>query len=261
MRQLSFVLTAVLLATLSGLVSRASAQLSPDEAKCQQGTSLAVSKFITDKAKCIIKCEQGARKGLNMASDCSSPFGNATLACVQRAESKAEGLEQSKCAKDCPECYTGGNCAADADARVANAEMQVDGLATLVYCDDSGSGDGLTAAEAKCADTVAKTLSNFAKKKLNCYAKCRKAEQKGSTPPGSCLPATEEKTAECISKEEAKSTALIDKKCETSAGPKNEKPECFGTNTGATWTTIVEGAVDGGQPGLYCASPSGAFVE
>jgi len=263
MRQFPFVVTAVLVATLSGFVPRASGQpLTADEAKCQQGTSLALGKFVTDKAKCIIKCEQGARKALNPPSDCSPPsFGGATLACVQRAEGKAEGLEQSKCAKDCPECYSGSDCAADSDARVADAETQVDGLATLVYCDDSGSGDGLTAAEAKCADTVAKTLSNFAKKKLNCYAKCRKAEQKGTTPPGSCLPATEEKAAECIAKEEAKSTTLIDKKCESTVSPKNEKPECFGPNTGATWTGIVEGAIDGGQSDLYCASPSGAFLE
>jgi hypothetical protein len=52
--------------------------LSDDEVKCQIGTSLAFGKFLTEKAKCLIKCEQGARKSANPASDCSSPFGGAT---------------------------------------------------------------------------------------------------------------------------------------------------------------------------------------
>ena len=237
--------------------------ISDDESKCQLGTSLAIGKFVTDKAKCITKCEKGARKEppLNPDSDCVSPFGGATLACVQKAEGKAEGLEQSKCAKDCPECYTGGDCAADADARVTAAEAQVDGIATLVYCDDSGSGDGLTDAEAKCQDTVAKTLSNFAKKKLNCYSKCRKAEHKGTTPPGTCLPATEEKAAACIAKEHGKAITLIDKKCETSVSDNAEKPECYTTSNGTSWANIIEAAVDMGQPDLYCGSPSGAFLD
>jgi hypothetical protein len=232
-----------------------------DESKCQLGTSLALGKFVTDKAKCITKCEQGARKALNPFTDCHAPFAGATLACVQRAESKAEGLEQSRCAKDCPECYTGGDCVADSAARVADAEAQVDLLTPLVFCDDSGSGDGLTAAEAKCMDTAAKTLSNFAKKKLNCYAKCRKAEHKGTTPPGTCLPATEEKAAACILKEETKAAFLIDKKCDAATNPKAEKPECHGAQTGATWAGLVETAVDTGQPSLYCGSPSGAFLD
>jgi hypothetical protein len=245
-----------------GFGSRASAQATDDESKCQIGTSLAIGKFITDKAKCLIKCEQGARKALNPPTDCTPPYGGATSDCVQRAETKAEGLEQSKCAKDCPECYSGGDCTADSIARVADAETQVDGLRLLVYCDDSGSGDGLNAAEAKCADTVAKTLSNFGKKKLNCYAKCRKGEHKGTTPAGACTPtATDPKTVECIGKEESKAEVLIDKKCESSVSPKGDKPECFGTSTGQTWAGLVETAVDNGQADLYCASPSGAFVD
>jgi hypothetical protein len=59
----------------------------------------------------------------------------------QKAESKAEGLEQSKCAKDC-RVLRGRRCAADADARVADAEAQVDVLASPGVCDDAGSATG-----------------------------------------------------------------------------------------------------------------------
>lgn len=238
------------------------ADVSDDEAKCQVGTSLAVGKFITEKAKCIIKCEQGARKAANSVTDCSTPYANATLTCVQLAETKAEGLEQSKCQKDCPECYTGGDCIADSNMRVADAEGQVDVLVPTVYCDDSASGDGLTAAEAKCQDTVAKTLSKFAAKKLKCYANCRKDEHKGKTPVGACNPpATDAKASACITKEEDKAAFLIDKKCDATVNPNAEKPECYGSATGAGLVAVVESAVDAGQPGLYCGSPSGAFLD
>jgi hypothetical protein len=239
--------------------------ISDDESKCQIGTSLAIGKFVTSKAKCITKCEQGARKDppLNPPGDCVTPFAGATLACVQKAEAKSVAMEQSKCAKDCPECYSGSDCVADSQTRIAGAEEQVDLLATLVFCDDPGppGGDGLTSAEAKCQDTVAKTLSNFAKKKLNCYAKCRKDEHKGLTPPGTCLPATQEKAVACIAKEETKAEFLIDKKCDATVNPSADAPECYAVD-GEGWVALVETAIDEGQPSLYCVdSPSAAFLD
>jgi hypothetical protein len=250
----------VCLALLGGIAW--AQDLSTDEVKCQLGTSLALGKFITDKAKCVTKCEQGARKGQNSASDCVPPYANITLACVQRAEGKAETLEQSKCAKDCPECYTGGDCAADASMRVSDTETQVDILRALVYCDDSGSGDGLTKNEAKCADTVAKSLSNFAKTKLNCLSKCRKDESKMKVPAGSCTPPpSDPKASGCVQKAESKAAFLIDKQCDPGVNPKAEAPDCFAGQTGAGWVSIVEMAVDDGDADLYCGSPSGAFLE
>jgi hypothetical protein len=257
----------------------AAAQLTDDEVKCELGTSLAIgSKFITEKAKCIIKCEQGARNGANPVADCSSPFAGATATCVSLATSKATGLAGSKCAADCPECYGGscttndqcsagfscdttngfcpGDCASDAAGRVAAAESALDVVAAAVYCDDSGSGDGLTKEEGKCQDTTAKALSNFASKKALCYRKCRADEHKGKIAAGSCNPpASDPKTSDCISMLESKTALLIDKKCEPLGG---DRPECFGTTDGAGWAALVEGGVDGAsgedQGDLYCQS-------
>jgi hypothetical protein len=183
----------------------------------------------------------------------------------------------SKCAKDCPECYGGpctsdgdctsgfscdtvnglcaGDCASDATARAADAEASLDTVATAVYCDDSGSPDQLNKSEAKCQDTVAKVLSNFASKKGLCYRKCRASEHKGTAAVGSCTPpASDPKTMECINKVESKAAFLIDKKCEPLGG---DRPECFSTD-GAGWAAVVEAAVDlksGEDPGdLYCGS-------
>jgi hypothetical protein len=245
-----------------GLTSAARAQITDDESKCQIGTSLANGKFVTEKAKCLIKCEQGARKGANPRMDCFTPFGGTTATCVQLATSKAEGLEQSKCKKDCPECYSGGDCTADSMTRVANTEGNVDTLNLVVYCDDSGSPDGLNAAEAKCQDTVAKTLSNFAAKKLKCLSKCRSDEHKSKIPTGSCTPPPSDmKTSDCIGKNTTKAVALIDNKCDAAVAPKADKPECYGTADGTSLVAAVEAAVDNGDAGLYCSSPSGAFID
>jgi hypothetical protein len=244
-----------------GLTTAARAQPTDDESKCQIGTSLAVGKFITEKAKCLIKCEQGFRKSANPRADCFTPFGGATATCVQLATTKAEGLEQSKCQKDCPECYTGGDCTADSVTRVADTEGNVDTLNVVVYCDDAPSVDGLNAAEAKCQDTVAKTLSNFAAKKLKCLSKCRSDEHKGNAT-GSCAPPPSDlKASGCIGKNTTKAIALIDKKCDAAVAPKADKPECYGTATGASLVDAVEMAVDAGDAGLYCGSPSGAFLD
>src|SRR4029434_2622269 len=79
---------AVTLLLAAGLATASHAQdLTDDEAKCQVGTSLAIGKFVTEKAKCLIKCEQGARKALNPPSDCVPPYAGDTLTCVPKAGS------------------------------------------------------------------------------------------------------------------------------------------------------------------------------
>ena len=235
------------------------AQVSDDESKCQVGTSLALSKFVRQKAKCLMACYRGAQEGKNPTSDCVSPFGGSTHGCVQQAESDTKGLGQTKCSKDCPECYTGGDCQADMDGRVVATEAHVDSLLAQVFCDDSGSTDGLNPAEAKCQIGLAKALSKFTATKMKCLAKCRKAEHFGKIPPNSCNPPnpTDPKTVECITKAETKYPLKIDKYCETSSlNPSADKPECglYPTTNGAGWVAGEEADVDANDPGLYCGS-------
>ncbi len=252
---------------LAGLVLApgAGAQLTKDESKCQTGGSNVIAKFVAAKQKCVTKCEAGARKGTNPATDCDPPYAGTTSTCindpVKGAEAKAIAGFQKACSKDCPECYSGGDCTAEANTRVASTEAQVDLLVSVVYCDDSASPDQLTKGEAKCQDSTAKTLAKFVGAKSKCYAKCETAEASGKLPPNSCNPpvAADPKTAACVQKAEQKSIDGINKAC---APPKGESPECYGSSvTGAFLTATVEAAVDGTLPATYCASPSGAFVQ
>ena len=233
-----------------------------EEAKCQRGTSLAAGKLRSEKTRCITKCEQRARNGQNPATDCVPPYAAATLSCVESRERKAEALETSKCAKDCPECYTGGDCAADADARVEGLEYQLDAMLALVYCDDAGSPDGLTPAEAKCADTVARSLTDLAEKKLFCLSRCRKDEHKAKVPVGSCTPPpSDARAAGCAGRAFEKAALLIDGRCESEVNSSADKPECHGPLTSHAWAALMEALVDIDDAGLYCGSPSGAFLD
>ena len=71
-------------------------------------------------------------------------------------------------------------------------------------------------------------------------------------------PATDQKTADCVAKEEAKATDSCNKAC---TPPKGDAPECYQSSACAAFVDAVELAVDGGQAGTYCASPNGAFLN
>jgi hypothetical protein len=235
------------------------------EMKCALGMSKGLAKFTGGKSKCLTKCQQGARKAANPASDCIAPYAGTTAFCVsdpvKGVEAKTIAKVLKGCVIDCPECYSGGDCSTYVPGRVASVESQLDVFGPLIWCDDSGSGDGLTTIEAKCQDTVAKTLAKFVGSKDKCYDKCLANQFKGKIPPGySCTPpATEPSTVACINLAESKAAASIDKACTTAAA----NPECYVPNfdTGAEWVAIAEAAVDANIVQTYCGSPSGAFVE
>jgi hypothetical protein len=256
----------VVTAGLLAIASAASAQYPLDnkyEEKCASGLNKALGKFTGAKAKCVTKCQQGARKALNPFSDCLPPYGGATAFCVsdptKGAEAKAIVSAQKGCLIDCPECYSGGNCPSYISGRVYSTESQLDGFVPLIWCDDSGSGDGLNPAEAKCQDATGKALAKFVASKGKCYDKCLADQIAGKVVPGQCAAGvvTAPATQACIFVAEQKAAAGIDKVCAL------DEPECYVPNfdSGAEWVSLAESAVDANVPQTYCGSPSGAFVE
>ena len=240
-----------------GLAYTAKAEAIENKAElgCQLRTSLTIGKFINGKSKCIDNCQKRVFVGSGDPADCTTPFGGSTFGCVNSVEGKAGGDIQSGCAKDCPECYSGGDCQVDADAKIADAEAHVDALTADVFCDDSGSGDGLTLSEFKCQRSVRKFIAGFAARKLKCFAKCRKGEVGGKLAPGSCdQPTSDPKTQECVAKHETKVAFLIDKRCESSVNPSADKPECglYPARTGADWVAAEEAEVDTRLPSYFC---------
>ncbi len=242
-----------------------------DEAKCQKSTGSALVKFTGSKTKCISKCISTARKTMGPYTGCFGPAFTdpVTNTCitdpVKGAEAKAAAAIVKACQdappKDkCPECFNPNTCTdnSNSNPRVVQTEGQIDPFGNLIYCAEVG-GNTPTKEEAKCEDTVVKTLVKFVGSKTKCYQKCEDNMLKGKIAPGSCSPPTpgDAATQTCINNAEAKSIAGIDKACEAPG----VKPACYGSTTGTGWTALVESNVDFAVPLTACGSPSGAFID
>jgi hypothetical protein len=193
---------------------------------------------------------------------------NCVFDTTKGAEAKAAAAIVKACnpepGKDrCPEYYDPAVCSVNSGLNpfVQMVESQVDPFGNLIYCTEA-LGNTPTKAAAKCEDTVSKTLVKFVGSKSKCYQKCNDNMLKGKIAPGSCTPpASDVPTQQCITKAEDKAESGIDKVCETSVNPKNEKPACYTTQTGNGWVTLVESNIDSTVPVIACGSPSGAFLN
>jgi hypothetical protein len=255
---------------LSGLlVSTGSAQFPPitdpnkDEAKCEQGTGKALTKFVGKKAKCAGKCLSTARKTSGPYGGCFAPFSDPlTNACIydplKGAREKARASIVKACAIDCPECYTSQdpNLCSTGDPLLSNADSQTDLFGPIVFCLENG-GNTPTAVQAKCEDGTAKGLVKFVGAKSKCYQKCNQNMLKGKIAPNSCDPPTpaDPATQACLfdplKGAEAKGAAALDKVCANVPGA---TPSCYGSglDSGAEWIALVESAVDGNIPDIAC---------
>jgi len=201
----------------------ASAQLSVGEQQCEQAAAKELGKLAVSRAKCVSKCDTLVPKGKAVATDCAPPYGGATLACLTTAVSKANAGIDKRCATACPACYGGDStCSAFRTSRIAAVNATLDAEYPLVFCNDSGSPDGLTAVEAKCRQSAALAATKFAADLAKCYSKCHLLEFKTKIPLGSCIPPTplDAKTADCKAKAIAKNSATIAAKCP-------DPPECL----------------------------------
>src|SRR5262249_26557188 len=142
-----------------------------------------------------------------------------------------------------------------ANSRIDTMESTVDALQPQIFCDDSGSADGLTDLEARCQDRIAMSVGKLFAAELKCLTACRKKEFKSRVPAGSCTPpVSDQRTLDCLEKVEGSAAFMIDRTCSL------DTPECD-TNDGAAWASMVAASAQGLDGGLFCGSPSGAFVD
>jgi hypothetical protein len=233
----------------------ATAAPTPDELACQQATSKGVAAFVVKEIRCLVACDRRALRGKAQATDCLPPFAGAARACIDKAASKARERIAARCAADCPECYTGGDCAAHADGLLADAGATLAAVVAVVRCDDSASPDGLTKTEAKVRQKAALVVGVFTASYEKCLAGCRRREGAGRAAPGSCeaLAETDAKTIACLIRIEEKAFKFLD-------DPEIDAPECLAPELDFA-PTIAVGNVAEFDPRLFCSSPSGAFIE
>ena len=225
--------------------------------KCQTGVSKATATFVKSKLKCAQSCLGKARKTSGPYTGCKPPdyTDPKTNACILDSEKGAEAKASAKidkgCAADCPACYDGIFCP-DSTVFVGAVEQELDFIGVQIYCREAAD-ESPTKAEAKCEDTVAKSLAKFVGVKAKCYQSCITAEFKGKIPANSCTAGSpsDVATQDCITKAETKAAASIDKVCVAVPG----NPPCYAPGmSGAAWIAIGEDAVDVVASAVYCGS-------
>jgi hypothetical protein len=222
--------------------------ITQDEFKCQYKTEGLAWKYYAKRIACVVSCQRDQRDGGDL-SKCVVPSGTGVNGCINGSHGNAQGHICNACNPDPPECYPPGSCSQLADAELGLVEPKADTLLGEIYCDDSGSGDGLTATEGKYQDGLAKVLLRFAAKKARCIAKCHAIVHKTGDTTIQCTPpgVNEPKTQYCIDKLTDYSGLKL-YKLETVADP----PECHAGKTSAQWVQEVEDDVDALDPGFNC---------
>ena len=225
--------------------------ITQDEFKCQYKTEGLAWKYYAKRVLCVASCQRDQRDGGDL-SKCAIPNGSGVNGCINGSHGNAQGHICNACNPDPPECYPQGSCSQLADAELALVEPEADTQLGEIYCNDSASGDGLTAAEGKCEDVVAKVLAKFGAKKARCIAKCHAIVHKTGDTSIQCTPpgVNEPKTLYCLSKLINYSTPKIDDGCDLTLG--GDAPECHGGKTSAQWIQEVEDDVDALDPGFNC---------
>ena len=234
----------------------ASAQLTQGEEKCEQAAAKALGKLAVSRAKCVAKCDQGAQQGTVPAATCAPPYAGGVRACLDGVVAKAGASIDTKCAATCPSCYGGGDCSAFRTSRISAVNSVLDAQYLVVFCDDSGSPDRLTALEAKCRQAAALAATKFAASLAKCYSKCHLLEFKGTIAQGSCSPPTplDAKTATCKAAAISKNAATISAKC-------SDPPECLAAALPTLVQPLAANLTANFDALIFCYSPSGAFLD
>ncbi len=246
------------------LASMAFAQATDGQFKCEQAVDKAGAKFVGAKSKCIQKCLAGAWKGLTPFTDCNPPgYGGTTQFCIQDSLKGAEGKFSNairkacdptfKVGTECPTCYDSGDCSPGgfANDQVQNIEGQVDSFVPGVACEQAGADPS----EQKCQTGTAKALTKQVGGIVKCYDTCEKNQRKGLVAPGACdPPASDPAAAACINGVDGKTILAIQKICDNIPGAKPDCPgtDDYGGNNAASWTNLVDAAIAGNIPGIYC---------
>ena len=227
------------------------AALSRDEEACQRTLGPATDHFGAAIAACVVRCDKKAERGKVPASECVPPYGGATRACIARGDTAQRHRITRGCTRDCPECYQGGDCASYGDGAITVTGQVVDGLVRQVLCDDT---DGISEPEHRCRRTTGAALAKAARAMGICFVRCRRDEERGTLAPQACeLQPVPAATRSCLDGVKTAAARAIDRRC-------TDPPECL-PKPAALVDTLETQITSDYQVLIFCASPSGAFVE
>ncbi len=216
-------------------VSPAWAVLTPEQAKCQKKAAAAARGLFKSVATALEKCHDRVSAGmLPPATDCSLEA--ATAGKIAKARTKIAAKVPASCADAVVSTLVfGGDCNGAATAAslatclADTHEDQALALMGTLY----GPGGAVGAPQIACQKTAAKESIKYAVSRSKTLAKCKDKVSAGKLPATTACTA-EAKTAQKLSKAEAKALAKITGKCpDASVAALAFGAPCTGAATGA----------------------------
>jgi len=207
-------------------------------------------------------------KGLGSMFDCLPAYASSTALCVNDTVYGLKGAENKFGAAlnkaritgpgaNCPECYANGCTPTETDNVVAQYESQFDSFMPAFFCEIAGANP----AEQKCELNTAKPVAKYYATRNKCYYRCLVDARSGGDTTTCLPPATDPDTIVCLNAASAKAARQIEKYCNATLYP-DSPPDCGGPYpSGAIWAHLIDLVVDAYIPQIYCASPSGAFLD
>jgi hypothetical protein len=208
----------------------ASGQESPDvmtraESRCQSSMSTAAGDMGSATATCFAECR--ARATTDSARQCDPFTGDGldgkTLACLQIARARSVIDQARACGgSSCPECYARGNCAQFGDQVLSSADSFMRSEASSIFCNDDGSGDGLTPAEARCQQGAFRGLAKLYDGIGKCLAHCQRSRARSETSCsiGDATPPLDARAQRCVDRARKQFLDRCGRRC-------GDQPECW----------------------------------
>lgn len=206
-RTASVVTIALVLLAAPGLAAAQDSpdELTPHEWRCERQTARSVGDFDAGTTACLVECHEA--RATDPFRQCEGFFGFdvATQFCIDDARTRPEIRMIRRCAAEsCPECYFGGNCQNATNFFLQDAVFNSASRLGPLFCDDSGSADGLTAAEETCRARTADYATRFQAQARKCFDACQGRRRDGRTTEEACRPESleagtaDERLANCM---------------------------------------------------------------
>ena len=209
------VCTVVMVLTLRGSSSLAQEPpppLTPEKAGCQQTLARAQVRSWGTAIDCLVECAEMRRSDPTVV--CSAE------ACLEAGRAKTEARVARRCGgMACPDCYAGG-CPAFPDVALDAVRAPAELLIGQLFCDDTGSADGLTRAESRCQDALPREMEQFVAAFRQCIGNCEGDVRSGTIAAGdACLPSNEgrrffdARTAACLDRARQRFRTSCSERC------------------------------------------------
>jgi hypothetical protein len=241
-----FLATLVMLAPAARTLAQESpTTLTKPEQTCQKRAGQGVLRYVRDVGHCLEQCHTLPGRQCDFFTDPQ------TTNCLDRVRAATLSAMLQNCGGfACPECYGGSFCDSFLSGQLSQALFSAEFALDAVFCDDSSSPDGLSAAERRCQKGLASIGGQFSTALGTCLLDCRPKVLAGQIPPAACdlanvdTPVFDPATESCVDRARSRFDHGCAVKC-------TDPPDCFPYTCDGS-RSVIEAQFGGEATPLEC---------